>query len=237
MSVAGGHRGFTVRINTNQINKYIQRLEKRVDRVSIEALNEIAEAGAEYAEDLYATAQYDGEHDAELYISQEGARTVELTAIGDSVNFIEYGTGVWGSGKQRWYFSAKGRDIQLTATGEPATYTRGGKTKVKYYFEGKRGGKYYVSKSGYVKHLKDYGTVSDDGKSITVAQYSAKDFQDHPVTYDLQKEVTKTPFEVVERSDAFVTSGNPPQYIMQRTRDYMMSRAPEIISKYIKENA
>ena len=238
MSIAGGHRGFTVKLTTNSINKAIKGLETRVERASIPALLEVAEKGKAFAEELYSNAQYDGEHDASLFITQEGKRTVDLTAVGDSVLFIEYGTGMWGSGKQKWYFSAKGRKIKLTATGDPTSYTRGGKTKTKYFYRGERGGKYYVSKGNYVYHLKDFGEIgkNDEGApTITVQKYNSKEHLFKATKYNLEKEETTTPYEFVERTDSFVTSGNPPQYIMDRTKEYMMSIAPGIINNHLRE--
>ena len=224
-------------MTTNAINKAMKSLEERVDRASIDALTEIAEKGKEFAEDLYKTAQYDGEHDAQLYITKEGERTVDLTAVGDSVLFIEYGTGVWGSGKQKWYFSAKGRDIKLTAGGEHATYSRGGYLKTKYFYKGSKGGRNRISEFGYDYSRNVYGDIEWDGdnpKSITFDR-SRNSEVGTTKSYDIEKETEFVPQETVERTDSFVTNGNPPQMIMQRTREYMTSIAPEIISKHLKK--
>ena len=159
---AKGRQGYVIHVSTNAINQALKSIVERVDKVAQEALVEIAEEGCAYAESLYRDAAYDGEHDAKVFVSKEGPRTVDVTAVGNSVNFIEYGTGVWGSGKKNWYFSAKGRDIKLTATGEPASYVRGGYDKIKYYYEDDKGRKRHISEFGYDYSAREYGEIEYD---------------------------------------------------------------------------
>lgn len=235
---------FQLKINTNQINRALSRINERVDDVSMDALNEIADKGREYATELYKHALYDGEHDA-VVLKREiaGARTVEITAVGNSVNFIEYGTGIftggeYGTGKDQWYFSKKGRDVKLTSgTGDKATYMRGGYER--HYYISTSGKKHYISANQETSsRTSNYDSIIyKDGVPVgLLPSYKSRsqntNYQPR-FNYVIQSEWV--PQEEVVREDSFVTKGNPPNNVMHKTRDYMAEIAPEIVRKHLKK--
>jgi hypothetical protein len=150
--------------------------------------------------------------------------------------FIEYGTGVRGNGKEKkWYFSAKGRDIKLTASGEPAPpYVRGDYDKVKYYFETDKGRRHNISELGYDYSSRVYGDLDYDGDKPSAITFYRGETK---ARYEVKSEREHVPREVVKRTDVFTTKGNPAQMIMQQTKEYMVSIAPEVITRHLKENA
>lgn len=195
----------------------------------MDALNEIADIGREYATELYKHAIYDGEHDAVVLKKENaGKRTVEITAVGDSVNFIEYGTGVKGlsgDGPEHWAFSKKGRDVKLTAGGRKASYTRGGYDKD--YYIGTKGKKHFVDVAvnpNVIWEGNEAKGLMPPNRSYTA---SIEKFN-----YVLRQE--HVPLEVVEREDSFVTFGNPPNFVMRNTGEYMAEIAPKIVQKHLK---
>ena len=53
----------------------------------------LAEIGVSVASSGFATADYDGENDVQVTMTQSGASAI-ITAFGETVGFIEFGTGV-----------------------------------------------------------------------------------------------------------------------------------------------
>lgn len=77
--------------------KALERLSKRLPRSSSDALVEVAQEGASYAEALYAISDYDGPRDYAVTAERTGGGA-RITASGASVLFMEYGTGITYSG-------------------------------------------------------------------------------------------------------------------------------------------
>ena len=255
VGVKGG-LNYSFNVNTNQLNAWLASTQQRLESVSVDALWEVAQMAKEFAEDKYADAKYDGEHDARVLIDKSThTRTVTIDAIGDSVNFIEYGTGV-GRGKDgKWFFSAKGRDIQCTATGHPTSYYRGGYTKTRYYYTGPKGGKHYIDPdffwdmpeniadddiNDYIRRDSNWNPIEISitkslgglGDSRTMGTKNKQKFK--RTNYSIQTETRHVPSELVVRDDgSYETEGNPPQFIMFQTKEYIREIAPEIVKKHL----
>ena len=81
---------------------------------------EIAQQAAENAEELYGWAEYDGYVGDIKVTPKRGKDKITITASGEAVKYIEYGT----DSGDYWFFSGKGRDIELNAGGAKAHYKR-----------------------------------------------------------------------------------------------------------------
>lgn len=73
--------------------KKVQQYEKDFRAKEIEFVRRLKEIGVSVAETGFATADYDGVNDVLIAESQNGARAVVI-AYGETVGFIEFGTGV-----------------------------------------------------------------------------------------------------------------------------------------------
>lgn len=82
--------------DTKSIEAAIKQLEqyKRDFRVKEELfVKRLAEIGVSVARTGFATADYDGENDVQVTWTQNGTKAT-VTAFGETVGFIEFGTGV-----------------------------------------------------------------------------------------------------------------------------------------------
>lgn len=73
--------------------KAVKRYEKDFREKEIEFVRRLKEIGVSVAETGFALADYDGENDVLIAESQNGTRAVVI-AYGETVGFIEFGTGV-----------------------------------------------------------------------------------------------------------------------------------------------
>ena len=73
-----------------ELRDYQQWLEKKQK----EFLDALAQEGLQVAESGFANAVYDGTNDVSCHIEDKGERKKAIIAVGSSVLFIEFGTGI-----------------------------------------------------------------------------------------------------------------------------------------------
>lgn len=73
--------------------KQLQQYEKEFQRKETEFVRRLKELGMSVAETGFALADYDGENDVLIAETQNGSRAA-IIAYGQTVGFIEFGTGV-----------------------------------------------------------------------------------------------------------------------------------------------
>ena len=212
-----------INVNTNQINKALKNIGQRVERVSMERLREAAEYRAAIAREGFRNAKYDGVNDVTVFVdSSMYARTVEVIAVGSAAKYIEYGTGTKGgaepgyinetTGRNYWYFTDKGGNVQLTAGGTNAENS------------------WYRTTTDSVEYI---GKV--DGQEVS---YPEEDVGDDPelgysawddeledfvkVERRATRESTNNPYKVYGdpkyKEHSFITHGNPPNHIMRHAK-------------------
>lgn len=210
-------------VNTNQINKVLKEIGQRVDKVAFDRLQAAAEVGRAVAQEGFDNAIYDGVPDVTVFVdSSMHSRTVEIIASGSAAKFIEYGTGLQGgkkpgyknptTGKDYWYFSAKGGQPMLNAGGEHAenSYWRTTEDVETFIYEYQKGvhsyrvseddvrmgkgGMYYMDDAGQRYSVME--TIDEEGEREKVDPY--KVYGDPPY-----------------KENSFITHGNPPNHIMR----------------------
>ena len=85
-------------LSRKSINKAIREVEGYrywIERKCHELVDRLAKEGVYVARIRFETAQYDGTNDAIVYDTSEGYTVAKVKAIGNSVLFIEFGTGVY----------------------------------------------------------------------------------------------------------------------------------------------
>ncbi len=88
-----------MKIKVTGIDRLISKLEanrKSLEEKQHRLLEELAKVGIEIADVKFSTAQYDGDNDVVVNSSPEwvGDNKLFITASGNAVTFIEFGTGV-----------------------------------------------------------------------------------------------------------------------------------------------
>lgn len=73
--------------------KAVKRYKKEFEAKEREFVRRIAELGVSVASSGFATADYDGVNDVQVTMTHSGDKAV-VTAFGETVGFIEFGTGV-----------------------------------------------------------------------------------------------------------------------------------------------
>jgi hypothetical protein len=73
--------------------KVVKRYKKEFEAKEREFVRRIAELGVSVASSGFATADYDGVNDVQVTMTHSGDKAV-VTAFGETVGFIEFGTGV-----------------------------------------------------------------------------------------------------------------------------------------------
>lgn len=236
----------SVKLNTNQLNRALKNAQKRVERVAVATIESQMDEQIMATNEAFQKAEYDGStEDIEVYANKLGPRTWQLVAEGAAVAFIEYGTGVGANpgyinpttGREFWFFTAKGRTIKLNAGGAPARKIYYRTTRDKYDV------KAMIKNSlGDIKrlNLEDPDTkrriIERDGKKYY--REGGKPFlnpRTHELEYMGSKEVpvkvmksfvgvTKGVRDKVDngpREGAYITRGNPPNYIMRNASKKM----------------
>jgi hypothetical protein len=209
-----------INVNTNQINKVLKEVGKRVDRIAFERLQAAAEVGAAVAREGFANAIYDGVNDVTVFTdSSTYARTVEIIAVGDAAKYIEYGTGLQGgkkssyinpvTGRNYWYFSDKGGDVQLTAGGTNAenSWYRTTTDSVEYI------GKVDGQEVSYPEE--DVGDDPELGYSAWDDELEDFVKVERRATREPAKNRYKVYGDPKYKEHSFITHGNPPNHIMR----------------------
>ena len=238
----------SVKINTNQLNRALKAVELRVERVAVPVIEEMMDEAIAEVNTQFQNAVYDGStEDIEVYANKLGPRTWQLVAEGEAVGFIEYGTGVGRdagyinptTGKPWWVFTAKGRNIKLNAGGKELKKRGYWRTTEdvysKKYFAniGIGGGRTRIDPNSAEakrrmskKDGKLYYTVG--GSPVFNPQTKTLFFKggrDVPVSVSKEylgtKRVAPYLVEGGSRSGAYITSGNPPNYIMRNASEKM----------------
>lgn len=94
-------------------------LDDIAGKISIDALEDLMEEAADFMRDKFDEAEYAGENPwdsgLEVYVEETGPMSRQLIAEGDTVEFIEYGTGIYTEGGREpyWFFKGNGRVIEL----------------------------------------------------------------------------------------------------------------------------
>lgn len=92
-----GNETITVSLNPSGIQKLIDALKakkKWLEEKTEELVKELAEIGVQTASVKFADAIYDGTNDVTVEKEQDGSLSAIVRASGDTVLFIEFGTGI-----------------------------------------------------------------------------------------------------------------------------------------------
>lgn len=238
----------SVKINTNQLNRALKTAQRRVERVAVSTIEDLMDEAVTSVSEQFQNAVYDGStEDIEVYAEQLGPRTWRLVADGEAAGFIEYGTGVGRdagyinptTGKPWWVFTAKGRAIKLGAGGKELTKRGYFRTtedvyNKKYYANiGIGGGRTRLDPNSDESKRR---MVKRDGKLFYIVGGSPifnpqtksltyRGGREVPVNvskeYQGSKKVPPYFVEGASRSGAFISSGNPPNYIMRNASEKM----------------
>lgn len=129
-----------MRVSPNSVKRFADatgaEIEK-LNRFSRSFAGALADAVASMAEENFEYAEYDGVNDAKVYVNQDKRNRYTVIAEGESVPFIEYGTGVTfeepypgdiparfsgrygkGNGEKDFWFFAPRPGVEMTAGGE-----------------------------------------------------------------------------------------------------------------------
>ena len=218
-----------INVNTNQLNKVLKEIGIHVERVAFDRLQEAADRAKDAAQEGFRNAKYDGVNDVLVFTdSSMYSRTVEVMAAGTrgSAAYIEYGTGLQGganpgyingsTGRDYWYFSDRGGDVQLTAGGtnaENSWYRTTVDVEAAVY--------------EYQKGLHSYRISEDDVRMGKGGLYYVDDAgRKYAVTETVEEEDTRRedvdPYKVYGdpkyKEHSFITHGNPPNHIMRHAK-------------------
>ena len=205
-----------VKINTNQLNRSLAEVQKRVARVGTDVIEDVAEMAAAFAQSEYSNAQYDGENDIVVHPPEKsGARTVEFIIEGSAFPFIEYGSGTragngYSTTKKYWFFSSGGRRVQLKAGGARAHYYRTTEKKPRLG---------YMDEGVWTK-LK---VTSKNQSRVDIKKMTYTDI--YGDVFKLKAKLTrvKVPPYPVEKSNSYITKGNPPADVLPRMKKLIES--------------
>lgn len=138
-------RHYTVTLDSASIRKMIERLELLKSRLQIASENiakRLADIGYDHATVNFADAEYDGTNDTDIQLDPmpNGYR---LSANGQSIMFIEFGTGIT---KGNGYPGTKPPEIAPIGT-----YGKGRGSHGSWYYYGDRGTNGIVTQNGAIK--------------------------------------------------------------------------------------
>lgn len=248
----------SVKVNSNQVLNALLAYKEMVGAASEKALMEMAEKTKDYAADLFAEAEYDGENDVSVDVWKRD-NSVYVMAHGEALPYIEYGTGVQGpdgagfsaasqvqDDNSFWYFNAEGRDIQTKAGGKKATYKTIGRNR--YYYiagRGKAAHKRYTDPMQLRDVNWDGGEpVSMSYEAVTRRAYNRKSpvegAPDEVVRNSTKETKTREIFKEEARGaekptkDSYVTWGNPPNNVMLQAKEYLGEIYLGIIERHVK---
>lgn len=174
-------------------------------------MDDVTKRAVKFARQEYANAKYDGENDIIVTDPEKtGARTFEFTIEGNSFPFIEYGSGTrsgngYSTTKPYWFFSGKGRNIELKAGGALAHMT-------------------YIKRTRTIKGF-EIESAPDEWERFVVKPYMVenKTFDLKKRTYTDQlgdvyrvrpaifnKKTAPYTYDAGEKLNSYITKGNPP---------------------------
>lgn len=196
-----------------------RKLNQYVSRISVDMIDEIAVKAGDYAWDLYSEAEYAGEEPLNVItvdVEDSGplSRAIVVDDDGTGIaTYIEYGTGIYAQKR-----SANG--LRLT----PRKHTKSGRWFF-YDDERREQGPIEVNQNDYVERAEPR---------------KRKKYEDvYEVTGIHEGEDIKTgekewwgDYEEDSREGVWTTHGNPPNDIMVKTKEYILSKAlPEVAKK------
>lgn len=235
----------SVKLNTNQLNRALKEAEKRVERVAVSVIESQMDEQIMATNEAFQKAVYDGStEDIEVYADKLGPRTWQLIAEGEAVGFIEYGTGVGRdpsyvnptTGKDYWFFTAKGRDIKLNAGGAVARKIYYRTTRDKYETQATIKTPVGVRKLDLSSADTNRRMYEKDGKKYyreggrpflnpKTHQLEYLNAKEYPVRIMRQwTGVTKGVRDKIDngpREGAYITRGNPPNFVMRNASKKM----------------
>ncbi len=238
-----------IEVSRATIAKTARELQKETDRIKHlkqSELEGVTKSGFAHAQELLDKAEYDGdiEQDYQLILIPDNGWKWEFLAYGPAVYPVEFGATK--SNPKYWFFSGKGQKIALKAGGDRAYYTRYLRDEVKkvtfnkYSHTGFHGNS--ASKIGSQTKTVDIsdndwwerpirrlvgdedkkfkkGSISsqlDPNKKIPLASFKKVDDWISPS--GKQQGFAK---EIVTKKDSYITKGNKPNNVMQKTFEYM----------------
>lgn len=199
---------YTIRVSKGTINRFnteIDAFEGKVKELSSELAGRLAKHCAELAQDEFDAARdsYPGVYDVTVKARQTKKGNWSVTASGNSVKFIEFGTGTHGDGDwaSRWYFTIK-----------PGTPKAGNRVEEEPYY------KHAVS--SYERNAREESYVDEVTGETVKGEIIEK--KDKDGNYYKVKETV-----YVEKENSGVTTGNLPMRCLQTAYEYMVEDFPE----------
>lgn len=232
-----------IEVSRATIAKTARELQKETDRIKHlkqSELEGVTKSGFAHAQDLLDKAEYDGdiEQDYQLILIPDNGWKWEFLAYGPAVYPVEFGATK--SNPKYWFFSGKGQKIALKAGGDRAYYTRHLRKETKTVELGKYGfsGFHGNSASKISAQTKTVDISDDDWWDRPIRKFkggdTAKKYTNMlvPSQLDPSKKfriASYTPIgngsgmleEIVKKKDSYITKGNKPNNVMQKTFEYM----------------
>lgn len=222
-------------VDTKALTKRLGFIVKAIDQTNKSILEEAIQHGAEVAKRGYVDPDYNGVIDAHVSVNkiEDG---FELRASGESVRYIEFGTGVGRdkgyqsskTGEPYWWFYNTG-PVHLTR-GAHALRTSGGRTR--YSITGPRGGKRYIDPYTTERYEITFGkdrkgkTDYDNPRTAKwTTEHTREVYNKRSREYDvhrfyrkheaeIERETTAT--KMTPKTNSYITMGNEPNYVMQK---------------------
>lgn len=190
-----------------------RKLSSYVSKITSDMVDEIANMARDYAEDLYYDAVYAGEDPMDrITVSVEESGPLSKQIVVDDqdtgiATYIEYGTGIYAQKR-----SANG--LRLT----PRKHTKSGRW---FFYDDER------REQGPIEIFENEYVERANAREIRVKSEIYDEKGNPTGEYEYQGDT-----ELDDREGVWTTQGNPPNDIMTKTREYILSEAlPEVASK------
>lgn len=208
------------RVSLKMSSKALQVAQKKSISLAMDDIWYVMRKAEEYAREQYAVAKYDGVDPAvsiTVRAEQTSPLTITLIAEGDTVPFVEYGTGV--SFNKPWFFKIRGRKIVTKSTGKllkTRKYIR--TTRSDFSYRGRALKPEYFTR---VQRDADGPYITGDkGRRLTLWETRSKASS----PYEVEKQRTEPVYR---------TYGNEPAAVMSKTRDFIYEEIAKLEKRYI----
>ena len=230
------------RASLSKVAKEMGAEAEKIRKQTQAQLADVARDGKTHAEELLKTAAYDGdpETDASIILVPESGWKWELLMAGPAAAAIEYGAGKEGigpgkTGKEVWYFTARGRNITLRAGGRPATYKRILRSEGMTFTNKRTGAKTFepyleedARRERKIRRIVGGDEAWEKGTVKTVKSQVDPNRKIRISDYKPAGDSRGTAMEIVHKEGSFRTTGNPPNSIMRRTFEHMVGEVDRI---------
>lgn len=245
-----------IRLNVKtEITKALEDQGKQIVNLVGKDLDKISKRALEVAEEELKKAEYDGDpNDAIIYrdVSERG-KTWTITLSGPAAMAIEYGAG---NKSDYWFFSGKGKKVQLTAGGAHARYRRYLREDASFYnvfnedkqrmvrrvLEKYDDPVWHYDAAGK-RRLNPIREIPNGGNKVVTARKGGSlqvpsrvpgrdpvKFHQYVPTNDYKGNPTRdgVGYQFAEKKNSYITMGNPPNNIMKKVFEQMVDEVEKL---------